>query len=92
MLDACPNHHWRTIVALCRFGGLRCPSEALSLRWQDVDWEAGRIVVQSPKTEHDVGKANRTIPLFPELRPILAEAFDLAPDGGEYVERRLPTI
>lgn len=25
------------------------------------------------------------IPLFAELRPILAEAFDLAPDGAEYV-------
>ena len=57
----------------------------LSLRWQDIDWEAGRIVVQSPKTEHHPGKASRTIPLFPELRPILAEAFDLAPEGAEYV-------
>ena len=38
-LDFCPNHHWRTIVALSRFGGLRCPSEVLSLRWQDIDWE-----------------------------------------------------
>jgi len=85
VLDACPDHHWRAIVALSRFGGLRCPSEVLSLRWQDVDWEAGRIVVQSPKTEHHVGKASRTIPLFPELRPILAEAFDLAPEGAEYV-------
>jgi integrase len=85
VLDACPDHHWRSIVALARFGGLRCPSEVLSLRWQDVDWEAGRIVVQSPKTEHHPGKASRTIPLFPELRPMLAEAFDLAPDGAEYV-------
>jgi len=85
VLDACPNHHWRTIVALSRFGGLRCPSEVLSLRWQDVDWDAGRIVVQSPKTEHHAGKARRTIPMFPELRPILAEAFDRAPDGAVYV-------
>ncbi len=45
LLDACPNHHWRAIVALARYGGLRCPSEVLSLRWQDIDWEAGRIVV-----------------------------------------------
>lgn len=76
---------WRTIVALGRFGGLRCPSEVLSLRWQDVDWNLGRIVVQSPKTEHHPGKATRTIPLFPELRPILEEAFVLASDGAEYV-------
>ena len=69
-----PDHHWRTIVALARYGGLRCPSEVLSLRWQDIDWEAGRIVVTSPKTEHHAGKASRTIPLFAELRPY--------PDGG----------
>ena len=85
LLDACPNHHWRAIVALARYGGLRCPSEVLSLRWQDIDWEAGRIVVTSPKTEHHPGKATRTIPLFPELRPILAEAFELAPEGAVYV-------
>lgn len=84
LLAVC-NPTWRVIVALSRYGGLRCPSEVLSLRWQDVDWEAGRIVVQSPKTEHHVGKASRTIPLFAELRPILSEAFDLAPDGAVYV-------
>lgn len=85
VLEACPDHHWRAIVALSRFGGLRCPSEVLSLRWQDVDWDASRIVVQSPKTEHHAGKASRVIPLFPELRPILAEALYLAPDGAEFV-------
>jgi integrase len=85
VLDACPNHHWRAIVALSRYGGLRCPSEVLSLRWQDVDWDASRIVVASPKTEHHAGKATRTIPLFPELRTVLDEAFDLAPEGAVYV-------
>jgi len=85
VLEACPNHHWRTIIALARYGVLRCPSEVLSLRWQDVDWETGRIVVTSPKTEHHIGKASRTIPLFPELREVLADAFDLAPDGAEFV-------
>ena len=85
VLDACPDHHWRAIVALSRFGGLRCPSEVLSLRWQDIDWKANRIVVQSPKTEHHAGKESRIIPLFPELRPVLLESFDLAPDGAEFV-------
>jgi len=84
LLAVC-NPTWKVIAALARFGGLRCPSEVLSLRWQDVDWAAGRIVVQSPKTEHHVGKASRTIPLFPELRPILDEAFAAAPDGAVYV-------
>jgi integrase len=85
VLAACPDHHWRAIVALARYGGLRCPSEVLSLRWQDVDWEANRIIVQSPKTEHHAGKASRIIPLFPELLRILLEASELAPPGAEFV-------
>jgi hypothetical protein len=85
VLDACPDHHWRAIVALSRYGGLRCPSEVLSLRWNDIDWKASRIVVASPKTEHHAGKGSRTIPLFPELRTILGEALYLASDGAEYV-------
>jgi integrase len=85
MLEACPNHHWRTIVALARFGGLRCPSEVLSLRLTDIDWENERITVHSPKTEHHPGKECRTIPLFPELRSILEDAYDAAPEGAVYV-------
>ena len=84
LLAVC-NPTWRVIVALARYGGLRCPSEVLSLRWQDVDWGTERIVVQSPKTAHHPGKGNRTIPLFLELKPILSEAFELAPAGAEYV-------
>ena len=26
LLEACPNLHWKAIVALARYGGLRCPS------------------------------------------------------------------
>ena len=84
LLEVC-NPTWQVIIALARYGGLRCPSEVLSLRWQDVNWDAGRIVVQSPKTEHHAGKATRTIPLFAELRPILWDALELAPKGAMYV-------
>ena len=41
--------------------------------------------VYSPKTEHHEGKAHRDVPLFPELRAILEEAWDLAPEGAVYV-------
>ena len=85
VLDACPNQDWRVIVALSRFGGLRCPSEVLSVRWQDIDWANDRVLVTSPKTEHHPGKATRTIPLFAELKPILEDAFELAPKGSVYV-------
>ncbi|MFM8572597.1 MAG: tyrosine-type recombinase/integrase, partial [Pirellula sp.] len=84
LLDACPNHHWRTIIALARYGGLRCPSEVLSLRWQDIDWDKQRINVPSPKTAHH-GKESRMIPLFPELQVALEEAWELAPEGAIYV-------
>jgi integrase len=40
ILDACPDAEWRLIVALCRYGGLRCPSELLPLRWTDVRFRA----------------------------------------------------
>lgn len=86
LLEACPDLDWRLIVALSRFGGLRCPSEVLSLRWQDIDWATGRVTVTSPKTEHHPGKDTRVIPLFPELRPVLEEAyFDPAREGSVYV-------
>lgn len=73
LLAVCDSN-WKTLIALCRFGGLRCPSETLSLQWSDIDWDSGRINVPSPKTEHHKGKANRTIPIFKELRPYLIDA------------------
>lgn len=76
---------WQVIVALNRYGGLRCPSEVLSLRWQDINWERGRMVVHSPKTEHHPGKATRSVPLFPEIRGVLEDAFERAAEGAEYV-------
>jgi integrase len=85
VLEACPDQDWQMILVLARYGGLRSPSETLSLRWEDIDWAANRIVVQSPKTEHHAGKAYRVIPLFPELRPYLERAFEAAPDGAEFV-------
>lgn len=79
------NPTWRIIIGLCRYGGLRCPSEVLSLRWEDVLWDSGKIVVTSPKTSHHEGKGSRVIPLFPELATMLWEAQELADDGEVYV-------
>jgi integrase len=52
---ACPDAEWRLLFTLSRYGGLRCPSEHLALRWADVDWDNSRILVRSPKTEHHHG-------------------------------------
>ena len=88
VIDACPDAEWRLIVALSRFGGLRCPSEHLKLRWGDVDWANGRLTVRSPKTEHHPGGESRVIPLFPDLRTHLEVAFDQAGAGSEFVITR----
>lgn len=44
--DACPNADWRCIFVLCRFCGMRCPSEVLNLKWADIDWDAGKILLR----------------------------------------------
>ena len=85
---ACPDTQWRLIVGLSRFGGIRCPSETLALKWADVDWEQSRIRVASSKTEQYPGREERYIPLFPELRPHLLSAFEEAEPGSEYVITR----
>jgi integrase len=81
VLAVCPDNQWRLLFALSRFGGLRCPSEHLALRWGDVNWELGRLTIHSPKTEHHEGKSSRVIPIFPELRPYLEAAFDEAEEN-----------
>jgi len=85
VLDACPDAEWRLIFALSRYGGVRCPSETLALRWQDVDWARDRMWVSSPKTEGHDGHEGRWVPLFPELRPYLQAAFEEAEEGAIYV-------
>jgi site-specific recombinase XerD len=79
IIDAAPTAEWQLIIALSRFGGLRCPSEHLALRWQDVDWARNRFCVDSPKT------GERWVPIFPELRPYLTKCFELAEEGAIHV-------
>ena len=33
------NLVWQVILGLSRYGGLRTPSETLSRRWENIDWE-----------------------------------------------------
>ena len=97
--EACPDTQWRLLFALSRFGGLRCPSEHLALRWCDVHWpvptaendkdRAGWIRITSSKTEHHEGKGERIIPMFDELKPYLDAAWDEATEReGEFVITR----
>ena len=75
LLDACPCQDWRVIVSLARIGGLRCPSELIALRWEDVNWKKKYFYVRSPKTEHLGDKEGRWVPIFPELRTELETLF-----------------
>ncbi len=88
VLAACPDAEWRAIVALSRFGGLRCPSETLALRWTDVDWNEKRMRVRSRKTEKHEGRDERWCPIFPELLDALRDAWEDAADGAVYVVER----
>lgn len=87
VLAVCPNAEWKLLFALSRYGGLRCPSEHMALKWSDVDFGQGRIRVPSPKTEHHEGKDCRYIPIFPELEPYLLAAYDPA-SSDDYVITR----
>lgn len=84
VLDACPDAQWRLLFALARYGGLRVPSEALLLKWGDINWEQGWFMVTSPKTEHLEGHATRKVPIFPELLPYLQDAFEIAEDRSDF--------
>ncbi|MDR0328932.1 MAG: tyrosine-type recombinase/integrase [Planctomycetaceae bacterium] len=75
LLDACSNQTWRTIIALARIGGLRCPSELKRLKWSDVNWAENRFVVRASKTERHERHRERIVPLFPELRVVLDQHF-----------------
>jgi len=87
ILDACTGE-WKLIFSLLRFGGLRCPSELMPLRWNDVLWSEERLTVHSPKTARHRGHESRVIPIFPELMEPLREAFEAAAPGTEYIVNR----
>ena len=78
VLAECPDDDWRLIFALARYGGMRCPSEVLTLKWSDVLWDQEKLRIDSPKT------GVRFCPIFPELAPILEAAFDAAPEGATF--------
>jgi integrase len=84
LLEQAPTP-WRLLLALCRFAGLRCPTEVLSLRWDQIDFIQHRMTVHAPKTEHIPGKANRIVPIFARLRPYLDEARTHAQADAVYV-------
>jgi integrase len=84
VLDACPDAEYRLLFGLARYGGLRCPSEALALKWTDIDWHKKRFTVHSPKTERYANKGQRIVPIFPELAPLFKAAKQEASPDAVY--------
>lgn len=74
-----------------RWAGLRIPSEIMTLKWTDIDWEGNRITIHSPKGERYQHRRTRLIPLFPRLLMPLTEASEQAPDRSIYVINRYRT-
>ncbi len=70
-----PDLEWAAIIALARYGGLRCPSEVLKLRWSDINWEKSRFLIHSPKTSR-YGKETRWFPITPGLMKHLQPLHD----------------
>lgn len=82
MLAATDDHVWKMVIALTRYGVLRCPSEVVLCRWDDVLWDQHKLLIRSPKTERYDGGASRHIPLSPELAECIREAQAAAPEGS----------
>lgn len=81
-LIAKADPYYAALIALARYAGLRVPSEPLAIEWQHVDWAAGTITINSPKT------GLRIVPMVPECRKQLDRLFQLAADGQQYVFNR----
>jgi integrase len=78
----------RPVAAACFFGGLRI-SEAISLRWSDIDFEAKAIGVRGTKTE----ASTATIPLLPALaRELAAHRERQGRQGFERIRQESPVF
>ncbi len=89
VLDHCPNTQWKLIVSLARVSGLRIPSELVGLTWECIHWDKNTMTVPSPKTEHIKGREFREVPLFPEIKSLLHDAFKNAPKNEKKI---FPTV
>ncbi len=74
-IDMAPDSQWRLIIALCRYAGLRCPSEVLALKWSQVDFSENKLNIPGAKGK-DGETRWRTMPILPELRAYLEDAFN----------------
>ena len=91
-IECVPRWQVRLALALGRYAGIRLPSEAVRLRWEDVHWgdgtpeDYGFMMIENVKTKHhSTVQEYRKVPIFPELRPYLEEAYEMSEVGAEWV-------
>lgn len=75
-IQAIQNDSTRPLWLFYLLSGVRC-QEALTLLWQDIDYDHNRIFIRGTKTE----TSERYIPLFPQIAELLKEI----PRTGENV-------
>ncbi len=89
VFDAMPNLVWQLRWTLMRYQGLRVPSEMNELRWGDIDWDGGKILIHSPKTAHIEDKDSRLAGIMSEVLPLLEQQFEMVDEGAEFVLPRM---
>ena len=82
LIEGTADREFRCVLALSRYGALRTPSETVLLKWSDIDWTGGKMLVHSPKTEGHAGGESRMVPLFPRLAEILLDHHSNLPEGA----------
>jgi integrase len=76
----------KSLLALARFAGLRCPSEAINLRWADIDFAENKMFVPNAKLGCGGCKDPwRVVPMRGRLKTVLGELFAATPAGEELV-------
>ncbi|MBA4106492.1 MAG: hypothetical protein C0485_12105 [Pirellula sp.] len=84
VFEALQTNEDKLAFGMARWGAVRVISEIRTLKWTDVDWAKRKILIHSPKTERHEGHAERWIPIFAELAPLLEARFDEC-EAGEGV-------
>jgi integrase len=85
VVRACPDIEWKIIFLMSRYAGVRVPSELQEFTWSDILWDQKRIRIRDAKRSRPGKPVIRIVPMFPELRPVLAEAYEKRHDDSIYV-------
>lgn len=72
------GHASEPILLLLLYSGMR-RNEALTLQWEDIDWQNNKIHIRGTKTE----KSDRIIPIFANLKKLLS-TFDIKEKGNVF--------